>query len=234
MTLSDSNLRLHTHIWRQDRLKCLKTTESVLVQIECVTVLWVSCVFKAGMWAALNDWRECWHVAAMRQVQEAQEKQHGFAGSQESSGQGRCLDRVKRFQLDLQTHDSRHELMRAGRQDRCVCVFTPDPLQIYSLVEGGSVLLWYEGESDWQHTGENPADVPRTTTRAIKWGFNEAVCWLRDRAGAAGRAEEENKHRKYSLRLSSEETLAATIQMQNGNMKVKQLLAARAWFIRVF
>lgn len=122
MTLSDSNLRLHTHIWRQDRLKCLKTTESVLVQIECVTVLWVSCVFKAGMWAALNDGRECWHVAAMRQVQEAQEKQHGFAGSQESSGQGRCLDRVKRFQLDLQTHDSRHELMRAGRQDRCVCV----------------------------------------------------------------------------------------------------------------
>lgn len=61
----------------------------------------------------------------MRQVQEAQEKQHGFAERQESSGQGRCLDRVKRFQLDLQTLDSRHELMRAGRQDRCVCVCSP-------------------------------------------------------------------------------------------------------------
>ncbi|ROI38994.1 hypothetical protein DPX16_1700 [Anabarilius grahami] len=119
------------------------------------------------MWAALNDWRECWHVAAMHQVQEAQEKQHGFAERQESSGQGRCLDRVKRFQLDLQTLDSRHELMRAGRQDR-------------------------------------------------------------DRAAAAGRAGEENKHRKYSLRLSSEDILAAAIQTQNGNMKVKQLLAARA------
>ncbi len=153
----------------------------LLRQIECMMVLWVSCVFKAGMWVMcsqcqlwLTDGRECWHIAAERQVQETQEKRAGICW---------MWGKQRAGQVDLQTHVSRRELMRAGWNYRCV--FTPDSLRRWRFTASSRADLIPESKK--------PADVARRL-------LNEAV--MRHCVGSTvcrccWKTWEENKHRKY-------------------------------------
>ncbi len=70
----------------------------LLRQIECMMVLWVSCVFKAGMWvcaaSASSDWQTGESVGTSQQsarCRKHRKNEPGFAECEENSGQGRWI-----------------------------------------------------------------------------------------------------------------------------------------------